>query len=95
MSGGLSFRLYVDNVLMSEYWLTEIDADVEEAAVDQAAMARVATEAGLSWRLEIFDPDTGRTARVGSSPDHMIEPEPVEGTRQLFHRAAQVLGFEP
>jgi hypothetical protein len=69
----LAFRVFIDNEVLSEEWLGRWD-HVEVTGQNQAGLIRRAEAAGLDWRFEIYDPESGETVRVSSKPDDLIEP---------------------
>lgn len=65
----LCFRLYVEGDLMSQDWVGPHD-DVAAVGAQHAAISWRVEAAGLSWSLQIYDPERNRSIPV--TRDEMI-----------------------
>ncbi len=95
----LCFRVYVDEVLASEWWTDPFEPpgrQVAQMAERQAELCKGAGDRGQRWRLEIWDPSEDRTFRLGSSEQGMVQPIPIDldddGT-SLMRKIAEILGY--
>lgn len=82
---GLRYRLYVAGRVVDEEWVDVMAGDMVqrfEKVIDrQITLAQVATDMGLPWLAEVYDPaepGAGQYQRLGTDLAGMIEPWVVE-----------------
>jgi hypothetical protein len=78
--GGLRLRLFIDGQLHDERWLTASlhhDGIARETALMHRAAVDEAEANGLTWLIEVFDPDVPADSaylRFGTDTAGMIAP---------------------
>jgi hypothetical protein len=96
----LCLRVVVAGTVQSERWFVAeavgVDAGAAEGLAD-GQIAAAAAASGLSWRLEVYDPESGTTAVIGSSEEQMRTPKRVDlaDPGAILRDVERILGWLP
>jgi hypothetical protein len=91
----LCIQVRVAGDIVDKCWFDAIEPgpQVAQVAVRHAAIVERADAAGLTWALEVYDPEADRTARLSNSDSSTSVPVDLTDYETYLHMVAKAFGW--